>query len=204
MTSPTGWKPAAAPAAHDPHLPVSTGVCGRESNSRVNNEAKFRTRLDCARNSFFVRYGRSADVTELAQILAVSEERIIREIRWAAVASSIYTTHNQTCQGWIWLDGEQEIHAAIFRSEIKVLLRKAVAGLGWRQEFVIRMRFGMGVPTDHTLEEVGTKLGITRDEVRCIETAALRKMKRMSGKQSLEGNFLSKVISTKLLRRNAG
>jgi DNA-directed RNA polymerase sigma subunit (sigma70/sigma32) len=55
-----------------------------------------------------------------------------------------------------------------------------------KEEKVIRMRFGIGVDRDHTLEEVGRHLFITRERVRQIEAKALRKLKHPSRLRALK------------------
>ena len=55
-----------------------------------------------------------------------------------------------------------------------------VASLTPREERVLRMRFGIGMNTDHTLEEVGQQFSVTRERIRQIEAKALRKLKHPS------------------------
>jgi RNA polymerase sigma factor (sigma-70 family) len=64
-----------------------------------------------------------------------------------------------------------------------------------KEEKVIRMRFGIGVDRDHTLEEVGRQLALTRERVRQIEAKALRKLKhpnRMRALKILTDEFAGK------------
>jgi RNA polymerase primary sigma factor len=56
-------------------------------------------------------------------------------------------------------------------------VRKSLACLAPREEKVIRMRFGIGERSDHTLEEVGQQFGVTRERIRQIEAKALRKLR---------------------------
>ena len=55
-----------------------------------------------------------------------------------------------------------------------------LASLTPREERVLRMRFGIGMNTDHTLEEVGQQFSVTRERIRQIEAKALRKLKHPS------------------------
>ena len=55
-----------------------------------------------------------------------------------------------------------------------------------REEKVLRMRFGIGMNTDHTLEEVGKQFGVTRERIRQIEAKALRKLRHPSRSQKLK------------------
>ena len=54
-----------------------------------------------------------------------------------------------------------------------------------REEHVLRMRFGIGMNTDHTLEEVGRQFSVTRERIRQIEAKALRKLKHPSRSRKL-------------------
>ena len=66
---------------------------------------------------------------------------------------------------------------AVNLSELKTAVTAALATLKPREERVLRMRFGIGLDTDYTLEEVGKKFSVTRDRIRQIEAKALRKLK---------------------------
>ncbi|MBF0564482.1 MAG: sigma-70 family RNA polymerase sigma factor [Nitrospirae bacterium] len=72
------------------------------------------------------------------------------------------------------------------RSEASEYVQKVLRTLSAKEEKVIRMRFGIGVDRDHTLEEVGRHLSITRERVRQIEAKALRKLKHPSRLRALK------------------
>jgi RNA polymerase sigma factor (sigma-70 family) len=69
-------------------------------------------------------------------------------------------------------------------SEGKILLRetttRVLASLTPREERVLRMRFGIGMNTDHTLDQIGQQFSVTRERIRQIEAKALRKLKHPS------------------------
>src|SRR6266446_5790921 len=65
--------------------------------------------------------------------------------------------------------------------------RKVLATLTPREEQVLRLRFGIGEPSDHTLEEVGTRFAVTRERIRQIEAKALRKLRHPSRARRLRG-----------------
>ena len=73
----------------------------------------------------------------------------------------------------------QPIDAAI-QANLKETVTRVLASLTPREERVLRMRFGIGMNTDHTLEEVGQQFSVTRERIRQIEAKALRKLKHPS------------------------
>ena len=63
---------------------------------------------------------------------------------------------------------------------------EALAELSPREQRILRMRFGIGGTSDHTLEEVGKVFGVTRERIRQIEAKALRKLRHPSRARSIE------------------
>jgi len=84
----------------------------------------------------------------------------------------------------------QPLDASI-RSNLGESTTKILATLTPREERVLRMRFGIGMNTDHTLEEVGLQFSVTRERIRQIEAKALRKLKHPSRSKHLK-SFLEK------------
>jgi RNA polymerase primary sigma factor len=82
------------------------------------------------------------------------------------------------------------IDAAI-QSNLREATTRVLASLTAREERVLRMRFGIGVNTDHTLEEVGLQFSVTRERIRQIEAKALRKLKHPSRSRVLR-SFLDR------------
>ena len=70
-------------------------------------------------------------------------------------------------------------------SNLKSSTTKILSSLTPREERVLRMRFGIGMNTDHTLEEVGRQFKVTRERIRQIEAKALRKLKHPSRSRKL-------------------
>ena len=77
------------------------------------------------------------------------------------------------------------IDAAI-NSNLRQTTTKILSSLTPREERVLRMRFGVGMNTDHTLEEVGLQFSVTRERIRQIEAKALRKLKHPSRSKQLK------------------
>jgi RNA polymerase primary sigma factor len=67
-----------------------------------------------------------------------------------------------------------------FSHNLREVTTRILASLTPREERVLRMRFGIGMNTDHTLEEVGQQFSVTRERIRQIEAKALRKLKHPS------------------------
>ena len=77
---------------------------------------------------------------------------------------------------------------------LKELIGNALGGLTAREAKVLRMRFGIGMNTDHTLEEVGKQFDVTRERIRQIEAKALRKLRHPSRSEHLR-SFLDEAVS---------
>jgi RNA polymerase primary sigma factor len=71
------------------------------------------------------------------------------------------------------------IDAAI-QSNLRDAMTRMLAALTPREERIVRMRFGLGMNSDHTLEQVGDQFSVTRERIRQIEAKALRKLKHPS------------------------
>ncbi len=78
---------------------------------------------------------------------------------------------------------------AVIASSLEEQIRKVLATLSPREEKVLRMRFGIGARSDHTLEEVGQDFSVTRERIRQIEAKALRKLRHPSRTKLLRGFF---------------
>jgi RNA polymerase primary sigma factor len=76
------------------------------------------------------------------------------------------------------------IDAAI-QSNLRETTTRLLASLTPREERIVRMRFGIGMNSDHTLEEVGQQFSVTRERIRQIEAKALRKLKHPSRSREL-------------------
>jgi RNA polymerase primary sigma factor len=75
---------------------------------------------------------------------------------------------------------------AVINLNLSEQTRKVLATLTPREEKVLRMRFGIGEDSDHTLEEVGQDFSVTRERIRQIEAKALRKLRHPSRSKRLK------------------
>ena len=74
---------------------------------------------------------------------------------------------------------------AAIQANLRETTTRVLASLTPREERILRMRFGIGTNTDHTLEEVGHQFSVTRERIRQIEAKALRKLKHPSRSRRL-------------------
>jgi RNA polymerase primary sigma factor len=78
---------------------------------------------------------------------------------------------------------------AVMSLNLQDQTKKVLATLTPREEQVLRLRFGIGERSDHTLEEVGTRFAVTRERIRQIEAKALRKLRHPTRARRLRGFF---------------
>lgn len=76
----------------------------------------------------------------------------------------------------------------------KDIINNALRELEQREVTVLKLRFGLGIHTEHTLEEIGKKLGVTRERIRQIEVKALRKLRMETGIFKLLGNRVNEYV----------
>ena len=91
------------------------------------------------------------------------------------------------CAGFI---GKWYIFNAAIQENLKETTTRVLASLTPREERVLRMRFGIGMNTDHTLEEVGKQFDVTRERIRQIEAKALRKLRHPTRSDQLRSFLL--------------
>ncbi len=80
---------------------------------------------------------------------------------------------------------------AVIQSNLRETTKRVLASLTPREERIVRMRFGIGMKTDHTLEEVGHQFSVTRERIRQIEAKALRKLKHPTRSRELRSFLVS-------------
>jgi len=139
--------------------------------------------------------GREPTPEELAKKLAMPLDRVRKVLKISKEPVSIETPEGDeedSSLGDIIEDQNalQPLDASI-RSNLGESTTRILATLTPREERVLRMRFGIGMNTDHTLEEVGLQFSVTRERIRQIEAKALRKLKHPSRSKHLK-SFLEK------------
>jgi RNA polymerase primary sigma factor len=139
--------------------------------------------------------GREPTPEELSKKLAMPLDRVRKVLKISKEPVSLETPvgdEDDSSLGDFIEDQNalQPLDASI-RSNLGESTTKILATLTPREERVLRMRFGIGMNTDHTLEEVGLQFSVTRERIRQIEAKALRKLKHPSRSKHLK-SFLEK------------
>ena len=133
--------------------------------------------------------GREPTPEELAEKLSMPLEKVRKVLKIAKEPISLETP----------IGDEEDSHLGDFiedrnavlpsdaaaHSNLRETATRVLASLTAREERVLRMRFGIGMNTDHTLEEVGQQFSVTRERIRQIEAKALRKLKHPSRSRKL-------------------
>jgi RNA polymerase primary sigma factor len=135
--------------------------------------------------------GREPTPEELGQALKLPADRvldIIRSERPMASLDAPVAESGESRLGDLIRDSRAVTPTELIAEhELSDQLRKALATLTPREEQVLRMRFGLGPEPEHTLEEAGRRLNVTRERVRQIEAKALEKLRRPGFRRRLEG-----------------
>ena len=139
--------------------------------------------------------GREATPEELAKKLAMPLDRVRKVLKISKEPVSLETPvgdeEDSNLGDFIEDQNALQPLDASIRSNLGESTTKILATLTPREERVLRMRFGIGMNTDHTLEEVGLQFSVTRERIRQIEAKALRKLKHPSRSKHLK-SFLEK------------
>ncbi|MGE5512756.1 MAG: RNA polymerase sigma factor RpoD [Bacteroidota bacterium] len=133
--------------------------------------------------------GREPTPEELAEKLAMPIEKVRKVLKIAKEPISLETPIGDEEDSHLgdFIEDRNAvlpIDAAI-QSNLRETTTRVLASLTPREERVLRMRFGIGMNTDHTLEEVGQQFSVTRERIRQIEAKALRKLKHPSRSRKL-------------------
>ena len=128
--------------------------------------------------------GREATPEELAERLAMPLEKVRKVLKIAKEPISLETPIGDEEDSHLgdFIEDKNAILPidAAIQSNLRETTTRVLSSLTPREERVLRMRFGIGMNTDHTLEEVGQQFSVTRERIRQIEAKALRKLKHPS------------------------
>uniref|UniRef100_UPI003FEF8C48 RNA polymerase sigma factor RpoD n=1 Tax=Succinivibrio sp. TaxID=2053619 RepID=UPI003FEF8C48 len=135
--------------------------------------------------------GREPTPEELASKMGLPEEKIRKVMKIAKEPISLETPvgdDDDSHLGDFIEDSSIVVPAEAATSEsLKNAINGVLDEMPPREAQVLRMRFGIGMPSDHTLEEVGRQFGVTRERIRQIEAKALRKLRHPCRSQGLRG-----------------
>jgi RNA polymerase primary sigma factor len=133
--------------------------------------------------------GREPTPEELAEKLGLPLEKVRKVMKIAKEPISLETPIGDEEDSHLgdFIEDKNAILPvdAAIQSNLRETTTRVLASLTPREERVLRMRFGIGMNTDHTLEEVGQQFSVTRERIRQIEAKALRKLKHPSRSRKL-------------------
>jgi RNA polymerase primary sigma factor len=144
---------------------------------------EFYNRVTKASRELTQQLGREPTKEEIAQKLGVPTkkvEEVFRAIQDPIALQTPVGDEDTELEDFIGDESSPSPYSDAERIEISEHIQRVLKSLTPKEEKVIRMRFGIGMDRDHTLEEVGRHLSITRERVRQIEAKALRKLKHPS------------------------
>ncbi len=137
----------------------------------------------CSRQ-FLHESGREPTPEEMAERLSMPLEKVRKVMKIAKEPISLETPIGDEEDSHLgdFIEDKNAIIPvdAAIQANLKETVTRVLASLTPREERVLRMRFGIGMNTDHTLEEVGQQFSVTRERIRQIEAKALRKLKHPS------------------------
>jgi RNA polymerase primary sigma factor len=128
--------------------------------------------------------GRDAQPDELSKYMGVAENKVRRVIRVSKDPISLDTPvgddEDSTVGDFIEDNSFIQPFESAIKEDLKDVIKNVLNTLAPREEKVLKMRFGVGMNTDHTLEEIGKQFDVTRERIRQIEAKALKKLRHPS------------------------
>lgn len=150
-------------------------------------------KINKIKRTFVQEHGREPTHTELSKELNIDEKKIKNIIKISKEPISLETPVGDSEDAYIkdFIENENEFSPAdtVASNDLKERVREVLKTLTPREEKVLKMRFGIDVASEHTLEEVGKDFSVTRERIRQIEVKALRKLRHPSRSKKLESFF---------------
>jgi RNA polymerase primary sigma factor len=141
------------------------------------------------RRQIFNEIGREPTPEELAKKLHMPLEKVRKTLKIAKEPLSLETPIGEEDDAHLGdlIEDKNAIQPidAMIQSNLRETTTRVLASLTPREERIVRMRFGLGMNSDHTLEEVGQQFSVTRERIRQIEAKAIRKLKHPSRSRML-------------------
>ena len=150
-------------------------------------------KINKIKRTFIQEHGRDPTYAELAKELNLDEKKIKNIIKISKEPISLETPVGDSKDAYIkdFIENEKESSPAdtVADNDLKEQVREVLKTLTPREEKVLKMRFGIDVASEHTLEEVGKDFSVTRERIRQIEVKALRKLRHPSRSKKLLAFF---------------
>lgn len=150
-------------------------------------------KINKIKRTFIQEHGREPSHTELSKELNIDEKKIKNIIKISKEPISLETPVGDSEDAFIkdFIESENDFSPAdtVANSDLKERVREVLKTLTPREEKVLKMRFGIDVASEHTLEEVGKDFAVTRERIRQIEVKALRKLRHPSRSKKLQTFF---------------
>ena len=150
-------------------------------------------KINKIKHTFLQEHGREPTYTELAKELNLDEKKIKNIIKISKEPVSLETPVGEGEDASIkdFIESEHDVSPAesVASNDLKERVREVLKSLTPREEKVLKMRFGIDVASEHTLEEVGKDFSVTRERIRQIEVKALRKLRHPSRAKKLKSFF---------------
>ena len=150
-------------------------------------------KINKIKRTFVQEHGREPTHTELAKELNIDEKKVKNIIKISKEPISLETPVGDSEDAFIkdFIESENDFSPAdtVASNDLKERVREVLKTLTPREEKVLKMRFGIDVASEHTLEEVGKDFSVTRERIRQIEVKALRKLRHPSRSKKLQTFF---------------
>jgi len=150
-------------------------------------------KINKIKRTFLQEHGREPTYTELSKELNIDEKKIKNIIKISKEPISLHTpvgdSEDAYIQDFIVNENEYSPADAVSGSDLKDRVREVLNTLSPREAKVLKMRFGIDVASEHTLEEVGKDFSVTRERIRQIEVKAIKKLGHSSRKNKLVAFF---------------
>lgn len=150
-------------------------------------------KINKIKRTFVQEHGREPSHAELAKELNLDEKKIKNIIKISKEPISLETPVGDSEDAFIkdFIENENEFSPSdtVASNDLKERVREVLKTLTPREEKVLKMRFGIDVASEHTLEEVGKDFSVTRERIRQIEVKALRKLRHPSRSKKLRSFF---------------
>lgn len=162
-------------------------------------------KINKIKRTFIQEHGREPTNTELAKELNIDEKKIKNIIKISKEPISLETPvgdeSDASIKDFIESDTDFSPSDTVANNDLKERVREVLKSLTPREEKVLKMRFGIDVASEHTLEEVGKDFSVTRERIRQIEVKALRKLRHPSRSKKLK-TFFDKEFDQSFFEEN--